>query len=188
MLMVKNTVDILLSASPLYEAYCVGKALWLAPISPSSHQPPLQPQLRLHGFNSAYHQHSLPVLATFLHATAGFPAKSSFCKAIDSGFFATWPELTRDLIRKHLPLSVSSIMGRMQRTSKGVQSTLLPPVPLLFEPIIVPPRSPISRDHLVSPSAIEFDKLNAMLSTDQPGCFPFTSTWWYELYLSPLQS
>ena len=49
-------------------------------------------------------------------------------------------------------------------------------VPLLREPPLAPPRSPISRDHLVSTDAIEFDKLNAMISTDQPGRFPFTST------------
>ena len=137
---------------------------------------PLQPQLGVHQANSAFHQPSLPALAKFLHATAGFPAKSTFCKAIDSGFFATWPELTSDLIRKDLPLSVPSIMSHMQRTPKEVQSTLVPIVPLLPESPLAPPRSPISRDHLVSPSVIEFDKLNAMISTDQPGRFPFTST------------
>ena len=177
MLMVKNIdVDILLKAPPLYKASRAGTALWLVPISPPYQQLPLQPQLQLHQANSTYHQPSLPALATLLHDTAGFPAKSTFCKAIDSGCFATWPEHTSDIIQKHLPLSVPSIMGHMRCTSKGVQSTLLPPIPLLPEPPLSPSRYPISRDHLVSPSAIEFDKLNAMISTDQPGHFPFTFT------------
>ena len=172
MLMVKNMdVDILLNTPPLYKTFRAGTALWLAPISPPNQQLPLQPQLRLHQANSAYHQPSLPALATFLHATAGFPAKSTFCKATDNGFFATWPELTSNLIRKHLPLSVPSIMGCMQRTSKGVRSTSLPYVPLLPEPPLAQPRSPISLDHLVSPSVIELDKFNAVISTDNRGLF-----------------
>ena len=64
----------------------------------------------------------------------------------------------------------------MRPTSKGVQSIFLPPVPFLPGPPLALPRLPISHDHLVSPSAIEFDKLNVMISTDQPGRFPFTST------------
>ena len=120
MLIVKNTdVDILLKAPPVYKATRAGKALWLAPISPSSQLLPLQPQLRLHQASIAYPQPSFPALAAFLHANAGFPAKSTFFRAIDRGFFATWPELPNDLIRKHLLLSVPFIIGRMQRTSKG---------------------------------------------------------------------
>jgi hypothetical protein len=177
MLLVKNTdVDILINAPPVYEASRAGKALWLAPISPHNHPPSLPPQLRLQQANSAYHQPSLPALATFLHATAGFPAKSTFCKAIDSGFFATWPELTSDLIRKHLPLSVPSIMGRMRRTPQGIRSTKLHTMSPPAEPPLAPPRSPLSCDHLVSADVCKFETLNAMISTDQPGRFPFTST------------
>ena len=140
MLMVKNTdVDIFLSAPPVYEASRVGKALWLTPISPPSQPLSLPPQLRLHQANSAYHQPLLPTLATFLHATAGFPANSTFCKAIGNGFFATWLELTSDLIHKHLPISVPSIMGRMRQNPKGVHSTRLPSTTLLSELPLAPP-------------------------------------------------
>ena len=41
-------------------------------------------------------------LAIFLHATAGYPPVDSFYKAINAGYFLTWPGLTRTLIRKQL--------------------------------------------------------------------------------------
>ena len=174
--MVKNAdVDIHLPAPPIYEASRASQALWLAPISFSNHPPPLRHPLQLHQANSAYHQPTKIALAQSLHATAGYSAKSTFYKAIGNGVFTTWPGLTSDHSLEHLPLSVLSIMGRMRQIPKGVRSTSKPPVPLLFKPLLAPPRSHVSCNHLVSPTAIEFDILNTMISTDQPGRFSFTS-------------
>jgi hypothetical protein len=42
---------------------------------------------------------------TFLwyHASAGFPVKESFIKAVGNGNYATWPKLTVTLINKYMP-------------------------------------------------------------------------------------
>ena len=45
-------------------------------------------------------------LAQFLHACAGAPVASTWCRAIDNGHFITWPGLTTQLIKKHLPPSI----------------------------------------------------------------------------------
>jgi hypothetical protein len=37
------------------------------------------------------------------HAAAGYPAKATWIKAIDAGFYATWPMLTSKAVRKHFP-------------------------------------------------------------------------------------
>jgi hypothetical protein len=42
-------------------------------------------------------------LVRFLHAAAFSPVKDTWLKAIRAGHFATWPGLTEDLVRKHLP-------------------------------------------------------------------------------------
>jgi hypothetical protein len=42
-------------------------------------------------------------LVRFLHAAAFSPVQDTWLKAIRAGHFATWPGLTADLVRKHLP-------------------------------------------------------------------------------------
>ena len=90
-------------ARPVLEGGCLGNKLWGIPL-PKIDPPTLA--------NSAYHQSKLLDLATFLHAAAGYPAIPKFCKAIDAGFFTTWPSLTSNLIQKHLPKSIPTVMGK----------------------------------------------------------------------------
>jgi hypothetical protein len=42
-------------------------------------------------------------LVRFLHAAAFSPVQDTWLKAIWAGHFTTWPGLTEDLVRKHLP-------------------------------------------------------------------------------------
>ena len=52
-------------------------------------------------------------LVQYLHRTAFEPVVSTWTQAIDSGFFATWPGLTSDLVRKHLPKSIATAKGHL---------------------------------------------------------------------------
>ena len=132
------------------------------------------PRVQKHYANSAYQQKNKKDLATFLHATAGYPPIKTFCKAIDNGFFSTWPGLSSELIRKHLDPSIPTIMGRMQRTRQGIRSTTPPePEP---EPPLEPPRSHMDRNHQVGSGVFSLEELKGIISSDLPGRFPFISS------------
>jgi hypothetical protein len=47
-----------------------------------------------HWCNNAYRTQSIPDLITFLHATAFSPTKTTWLKAIQQGFYQSWPGLT----------------------------------------------------------------------------------------------
>ena len=57
-------------------------------------------------------------LAQFHHAALGSPAKSTLLAAIDKGFLASFPGLTRKLISKHLPKSEAMVKGHLDQERK----------------------------------------------------------------------
>ena len=128
--------------------------------------------------NSAYHQKNKKELAIYLHAAAGYPPIVTFCKAIDNGYYATWPGLTSELIRKHLPKSVSTIMGRQKRMRQGIRSTSKQeePPPAIEDLPLEPPRTNIDRTHQVGAIVLNFEDLKGTICTDLPGRFPFHSS------------
>ena len=59
----------------------------------------------------------------FLHAAAGYPVLSTWIQAIEKGFYATWPGLTVQAVRRHLPKSIVTTMGHLDQQRKNKQST-----------------------------------------------------------------
>ena len=57
-------------------------------------------------------------LAQFHHASLGFPVKSTLLKAIDSGFLSSFPGLDKNLIKRHLPKSVTTHAGTWTKNEK----------------------------------------------------------------------
>ena len=97
--------------------------LW-AMDKPNTSQPPVSHFPLL--INNAYTQKTLRELVTYLHQAAFSPVPSTWIAAIDEGFFATWPGLTSDLVRKHLPKSVATAKGHMRKTKMNIRSTKRP--------------------------------------------------------------
>lgn len=62
-------------------------------------------------------------LAIWYHRALFSPRPSTFLKAISRGHFRTWPGLTEQLIKKHLPPSVHTAQGHMKKIRQGRQST-----------------------------------------------------------------
>jgi len=167
-----NDITIKLKNTPLVTGTRTPPGLWRMNLSSNQKQPPESRQTTQHAANSAYEKRTKPELAIFLHATAGFPPPKTFCAAIDAGFFATWPGLTSELIRKHLPKSIPSIMGRMRRLPQGIRSTTK-------EPELPSPRTNRNRQHFIGPTAFHQEELNALkgvIASDLPGRFPFASS------------
>ena len=62
-------------------------------------------------------------IVKYLHCAAGSPVPSTWCEAIDNNHYATWPGLTSQLVRKHLPKSIATTKGHMRQIRQNVRST-----------------------------------------------------------------
>ena len=62
-------------------------------------------------------------LAQYLHAACFSPVISTWIKTINNNNFITWPGLTAELIKKHLPVSSSTVQGHLHRERENLQST-----------------------------------------------------------------
>ena len=70
-------------------------------------------------------------LAMYYHACLGSPVVSTFLNAIKQGFLTTWPGLTVDLIKNHLPLSIPTAKGHLRQESQNLRSTKQPAYPVI---------------------------------------------------------
>jgi hypothetical protein len=65
----------------------------------------------------------MPQTIRYLHATAGFPTKDSWIKAIQNGNYTTWPGITAEVVNKHFPESIETQKGHMKKQRKKVKLT-----------------------------------------------------------------
>jgi len=72
--------------------------------------------------NSVYELPKTEQVIAWYHAAAGYPTKTTWLKAIDAGFFKTFPLLTSKAVRKYFPESDETAKGHMRRVKSGVQS------------------------------------------------------------------
>ena len=95
----------------------------------------------------------------------------TWTKAINAGYFATWPGLTSELVRKHLPKLLATAKGHMKQYPKNIRSTKLS---IATAPLVLPSQhAPLARSHQVFVETVE---LTGKVSTDQTGRFPVTSS------------
>eukprot|EP00978_Attheya_sp_CCMP212_P013058 scaffold32606_cov75-Attheya_sp.AAC.1 len=64
-----------------------------------------------------------PELAKYYHTACFSPIKLTWLRAIKDGNFKSWPGLTEELIKKHLPASMNTSLGHMHQTRQGIRST-----------------------------------------------------------------
>ena len=62
-------------------------------------------------------------LVKYYHAVLFSPAKQTWLKAINKGFFIGWPGLNAKAVQKHLTTQVSTIMGHLKQTRQHVLSS-----------------------------------------------------------------
>ena len=71
----------------------------------------------------AYDLPNTPALIAYLHATAGYPVKSTWLQAIKRGAYATWPGLTYALAAKYCSDADETIKGHMAQPRQHIRST-----------------------------------------------------------------
>ena len=147
--------------------------LWRLPLKPLQHEA-----------NNAYQSSTISELLAFLHAAAYSPVKSTWMKAINKGFFNTWPGLNQQNVRKYLEKSIASEKGHMDEERAGTRSTKIkdPRVGkgMLWddqEDITAIPSQEIGneRTHHIY-AAVEPIPETGQIHTDQTGRFPVISS------------
>jgi hypothetical protein len=135
----------------------------------------------LHYVNNAHHTTSKAELLQYLHASAYSPVPSTWNQAIANNQFVTWPGLTTKAVNRHLPKSIATAQGHLDKARKNRQSTKLGAAPTSREPAssditddLFPPQSPI-KTHAVFSDIGLADKHNNVVYTDLTGAFPVTS-------------
>ena len=79
---------------------------------------------------------TLPALVHFLHRACFRPTVDTWCKAIDTGYFTTWPGLASKLVCKHLPAYIEMAKVHLRLARQHVRSTR-------DQPTKTPPPQPI---------------------------------------------
>jgi hypothetical protein len=75
--------------------------------------------------NGAYTTQLKSNAIKFLHAACFSPTTATWTKAINHGFFRSWPLLTAKIVRQHLPKSVATTMGHLDQSRQNQRSTKL---------------------------------------------------------------
>ena len=114
-------------------------------------------------------------LAQYHHASLGSPAPSTVIQAIRKTHLTTFPGLTTNLISKHLPKSLSTVLGHQDQEAKHLRSTKILPSDLPFEKDLdLEPELALPSHHIFS---MLFEKSQVMKSySDQTGRFPVPSS------------
>ena len=140
-------------------------------------RPSSLPSTPVHQFsNHIYDMRTKVDLAKYLHLCAWSPVPDTWIKSIENNFFTTWPGLTSQLVKKHLPKSLPTAQGHLKMVRQHVRSTkprlLAAPNPTVMTNA-VPSSGPHIRTNLVTIKCIN---LSGKIATNQTGRFPVTSS------------
>ena len=73
--------------------------------------------------NNLIEDRNKPEMTQWYHTALFSPVKKTLIKAIKKGYFARWPNLTIDLINKHIPPSMETSKVHMHQTRKNIKFT-----------------------------------------------------------------
>jgi hypothetical protein len=129
--------------------------------------------------NNVHEMRNQSDLVAYLHHACFSPTKSTWLKAINAGYFATWPGLTAELVSKHLPKSIATAKGHRRQERQNLRSTATPLRPktlitnLDAEFELTLKHSDRTRTNWVYQQAVQ---VSGQICSDQTGRFPVTSS------------
>jgi hypothetical protein len=129
--------------------------------------------------NNVYEMRNQSDLVAYLHRACFSPTKSTWLKAINAGYFATWLGLTVELVNKHLPKSIAKAKGHLRQERQNLRSTSTPlrpktPITILdAEFDLTLKHSDRTRTNWVYQQAVQ---VSGQIFSDQMGRFPVTSS------------
>jgi hypothetical protein len=109
----------------------------------------------------------------FLHAAAGYPVLSTWLKAIEAGYFATWPGLTATTVRRYLPASIISAKGHLDQQRANTRSTQPKSTALASSQPTNTTTTETARTHAIF---VDCQPISGQVFSDLPGKFLVTSS------------
>ena len=160
---IKNTTDPSLS---LTGSRAGPNSMWMINLLP----PTINTTNRtIQQMNNVYEVSKQRDIVQYLHKAAFSPVPSTWITAINAGFFATWPGLTADLVRKHLDKSPATTKGHMKQLRMNIRSTSKTSTPTM--------KTPSPNENVREQSVTTMRVLDVgTLYSDQTGRFPVTSS------------
>ena len=154
----KHAVTIHRHNQPILTGLRLPNGLWSLPLHPTNTQ---------HQANTLFTPQTQQKLVQWLHAAAFSPSTSTFIDAIQRNFFATWPGLTPDIVRRYLPQSDATVKGHLdqQRQRKRKQ-------PISDE---TPPTAIGTRSHTIYSAIVDPLAPTRRTYSDLTGRFPVQS-------------
>ena len=156
--------------------------LWMVDLTcPPTIAPVPGPNVIQYAANAAIAKETVPERLAFLHWCAGSPQLSTWCKAIDAGYYRSWPGLTSKLVRKHMPQSIPMIKGHLDQQRKNIKSTK--PKRSKATPKLLPGDDeteqdfhPVPAQHRTNLVYAECHDITGQIFSDQPGRFLVSSS------------
>ena len=159
---IKNTTDPSLS---LTGSRAGPNSMWMINLLPPTNN---TTNRTIQQMNNVYEVNKQRDIVQYLHKAAFSPVPSTWITAINAGFFATWPSLTADLVRKHLDKSPATTKGHMKQLRMNIHSTSKPSTPTM--------KTPSPNENVREQSVTTMRVLDVgTLYSDQTGRFPVTS-------------
>jgi hypothetical protein len=147
--------------------------LWRIPLekdcAPHKSEYVLLPKGSEEAIHNVYELPSTKQVIRYLHACAGFPAKTTWIKAIRAGNFATWPHLTLKAVQQHFPESDETQQGHMRNIKQGIRSTKIKKEAteiITSEGSVI---TPLKKHHDIY---VRIEEARETIYTDQTGAFP----------------
>ena len=103
-----------------------GPRLWRIALQPGESNLPKMPHTAHRTTLEAYIAYDLPsvkALICYFHASAGYPVRSTWLKAISAGNYSSWTGLTLANATNYCPSATATIMGHLAHKRQGVRST-----------------------------------------------------------------
>jgi hypothetical protein len=170
----KKAVNLLKNNKIIITGTRLTNGLWSIPITPSSVAP------SIHQANGILRL-DLPKqeLAVFHHMILGSPGRRIYLlRAIRRGHLLSFPGLTTELITKHLPKSVATVLGHQDQEARNIRSTrgtfILPVIPPDDHALDISPPLALRSHHLCA-TVLHKDSVLKSYS-DQTGLFPIPSS------------
>ena len=150
--------------------------LYLTPMNPEDNVQPSTPPTQTHTINNVYAMRTKVDLAKYLHQASWIPVPTTWIEAITKGFFVTFPGLTPELVRKHLPKSPATTKGHQKLIRQHTRSTKAPSseATVMTAPTQQQPVS--ARTNNVVLKTMDLHEPTGRVATDQTGRFPVKSS------------
>ena len=108
----------------------------------------------------------------WMHAACGYPAKSTWIKAIRKGNYAGWPLLSVENVHAHYPETDETPMGRLNQSRANVRSTRRKRLPLPEATEEELKRLVGKKEKNVCVKIIDTHDMKNTIYSDQTGKFP----------------